>query len=141
MELFDFTIVILRCQVLSDLVCEMPETEVSKRYMIDRGTVQVIQQLISIVSHMVVPILLFIFHRMIILLKSSLIRSPSLPVTWDFGRWRAFLPSSVSASAVVHMLTSLTSLKSNTCRPSAHAHCLCQGSRLLKPLLQLNRTR
>jgi hypothetical protein len=31
----------------------MQETDVAKRYCIDRGTVQVIQQLISIVSHMV----------------------------------------------------------------------------------------
>jgi hypothetical protein len=43
----------LRVQILSDLVCEMQETDVAKRYSVDRGTVQVIQQLVSIVSHMV----------------------------------------------------------------------------------------
>jgi hypothetical protein len=43
----------MRLQVLADLVCEMPEIEVAKRYLLDRGTVQVIQQLMSIVSHMV----------------------------------------------------------------------------------------
>ncbi len=47
--------VCLRPQILADLVCEMQETDVAKRYSIDRGTVQVIQQLISIVSHMVIP--------------------------------------------------------------------------------------
>ena len=48
-------VMMLRWQVLADLVCEMSETDVAKRYLMDRGTVQVIQQLMSIVSHMVCP--------------------------------------------------------------------------------------
>jgi hypothetical protein len=100
-------VMILRWQVLADLVCEMPETEVAKRYLMDRGTVQVVQQLMSIVSHMVSPLPLLNIVP-IFGLNALPIRSPSSPVIWDFGRSKVFFQSSVSASAAVHMPTSPT---------------------------------